>query len=259
MQNSVRSEKSRGIVAFATNTETTDYITIAARTLRLAGHALKLPYTLITDVSQQTWINNRYDIDTAQFVEWKNIGRHRAYDLSPYDETLVIDADYLVLDDSLLTIFQVEWDYMLQRHSHTFDQAYPNSMGSHSLPFVWATVFAFRKTPRAQQFFDLVDRVQLNYSYYRELFNLEHRNYRNDCAFAIADIVLNGYTVGTDSIPGSMLTIEKPINSIETKENNLIIRDPTCAYVVPRTNMHVMSKRYLQSDNFREFVDHVTA
>ena len=182
-----------------------------------------------------------------------------AYELSPYDETLVIDADYLVLDDSLLKIFQVDWDYILQRHSHTFEQDFPSSMGPHSLPFVWATVFAFRKTPRAQQFFDLVDRVQLNYSYYRELFNLEQRNYRNDCAFAIADIVLNGYTVGTDTIPGSMLTVDQLVDSIEIKDNNLIVRDHTRAYVIPRTNLHVMSKRYLQSDNFAEFIDHATA
>lgn len=259
MQNSVRSEKSRGIVAFATNTKTTDYVSIARRTLKLASHVLKLPHTLITDVSQQTWTNHRYDIDQGQFVEWKNVGRHMAYELSPYDETLVIDADYLVLDDSLLKIFQVDWDYILQRHSHTFEQDFPSSMGPHSLPFVWATVFAFRKTPRAQQFFDLVDRVQLNYSYYRELFNLEQRNYRNDCAFAIADIVLNGYTVGTDTIPGSMLTVDQLVDSIEIKDNNLIVRDHTRAYVIPWTNLHVMSKRYLQSDNFAEFVDHATA
>ena len=51
----------------------------------------------------------------------------------------------------LLKIFELDWDYLLQRHSHTFEQAYPNSMGPHSLPFVWATVFAFRKTNRSQQ------------------------------------------------------------------------------------------------------------
>jgi hypothetical protein len=259
MQNSVRLEKSRGIVAFATNTATTDYISIANRTLKLASHFLKLPYTLITDVSQESWINNRYDVDQCQFVEWKNIGRHTAYQLSPYDETLVIDVDYLVLDDSLLTIFQVDWDYMLQRRSHTFEQDYPNSMGPHSLPFVWATVFTFRKNTRSAQYFDLINRIQFNYSYYRDLFNLQERNYRNDYAFAMADIILNGYTVGTNSIPGSMLTIDKPINSIEISGNNLIVRDQDRAHVVPKTNLHVMSKRYLQSDNFREFVDYVTA
>jgi hypothetical protein len=259
MQNSVRLEKSRGIVAFATNTKTTDYLAIASRTLRLASHVLKLPHTLITDASQQNWTNHRYDIDRCEFVEWKNVGRHTAYNLTPYEETLVIDVDYVVQDDSLLKIFELDWDYLLQRHSHTFEQTYPNSMGPHSLPFVWATVFAFRKTNRSQQYFSLVDRVQKNYTYYRELFNLQERNYRNDYAFAIADIVLNGYTVGTDSIPGSMLTISQPIDSIEINDNTYVVRDQQRAYVIPRTDMHIMSKRYLQSDNFGEFVDRVTA
>jgi len=259
MQNLKSLEKSRGIVAFATNTATTDYVSIASRTLRLASHVLKLPHTLITDASQQNWTNHRYAIDRCEFVEWKNVGRHTAYDLTPYDETLVIDVDYVVQDDSLLKIFELDWDYLLQRHSHTFEQAYPNSMGPHSLPFVWATVFAFRKTNRSQQYFSLIDRVQKNYTYYRELFNLQERNYRNDYAFAIADIVLNGYTVGINSIPGSMLTIDQTIDSIEIKDNTYIVRDKQRAYVVPHTNMHIMSKQYLQSDNFGEFVEHVTA
>jgi hypothetical protein len=56
-----------------------------------------------------------------------------------------------------------------------------------------------------------------------------------------------------------MLTIDQPIDSIEIKDNTYIVRDKQRAYVVPQTNMHIMSKQYLQSDNFREFVDHVTA
>ena len=156
MPNSNVPVKSRGILAFAHNTEETDYVGIANRTLDLASHVLNLPYTIITEAGPQT-NNTRFSIDFDRFVEWKNGDRHRAYELSPYDETLVIDVDYVVQDRSLLQIFDTSWDYILQRNSHMLFQDELQTMGPTSLPFVWATVFAFRKTPRAQMFFDLVE------------------------------------------------------------------------------------------------------
>jgi len=257
MSNSKRFGKSRGIVAFACNTETTDYISIAEKTLKLAEKNLKLPTTLITDINTSLQ-NTRYDIDLGKFVEWKNFGRHAAYKLSPYDETIVIDADYLILDNSLLQIFQTNWDYILQRNSHALTVEWPTTMGPNSLPYIWATVFAFRKTDRAEQFFNLVARIQENYGYYKLLFNVQERNYRNDYAFAMADIILNGYTVGTNSIPGSMLAVDQTIESIVKKDNQLIIRDVNRAYVAPITNLHVMSKKYLQSEDFAKFINEQT-
>lgn len=259
MQTSKRQDVSRGILAFAQNTEQTDYIGIANKTLALASKVLGLPYTLITNVDQRGKTNTRYSIDTQQFVEWKNIGRHSAYSLTPYDETLVIDVDYIVQDRELLKIFEQEFDYRLLRHSHALTQDYPNSMGPNSLPFVWATVFAFRKTKKSEIFFNLVKRIQENYGYYCALYNVQERNYRNDYAFAMADYIVNGYTILTETIPGSMLTVDQPINSIEVTDSTYIIRDNNKAYIAPKTNLHIMSKAYLQSENFAEFIKNVTA
>lgn len=256
MSNLNESVKSRGIVAFAYNTPTTNYEAIARQTLSVASRQLGLPYTLITEDTVPCAVdNNRYDIDLEQFVQWRNQGRYLAYELSPYDETIVIDADYLVFDQTLLEIFKQPWDYLLQRNSHALTQTWPTTMGPNSLPYIWATVFAFRKTTRAKQFFNLVERVQKNYGYYRLLFNMQERNYRNDYAFAVADTILNGYTVGKNSIPGSILAIDQSINSIQFNNNQLVIKDNNRAYVVPRTNLHIMSKAYLQSDNFTQLVE----
>jgi hypothetical protein len=262
MQNSVVSEKSRGIVAFAINTAATDYVEIANRTVKLASQKLSLPYTIITDdhMAGMNWHNYRYDVDLGNAVEWKNFGRNLAYELSPYDETLVIDVDYVVLDSSLLKIFDLPWDYLLQHHAQSLNnEPVPSVMGVHSLPYVWATVFAFRKTPQAQMFFDLVRRIQANYHYYRELFNVESRSYRNDYAFAMANIIINGFTLNSNSMPGAMLNILQPLQSMTIHNNQVIIKDKDMAYVVPCMNMHVMSKAYLQSDNFKKFIEHVTA
>jgi hypothetical protein len=255
-KSSKKLEKSRGILAFAYNTAVTDYESIAHKTLTVASRRLGLPYTLITDKEFPCNIHNtRYDIDLEQFVQWRNQGRHAAYELSPYKETLVIDVDYLVLDNRLLDIFDLPWDYLLHRRSHALTVDWPATMGPHSLPYVWATVFSFRKTEKAQQFFDLVGKIQRNYSYYCALFNVQERNYRNDYAFAIADIVLNGYTVDLPSIPGSILAVDQSIESIDLQDTKLVIRDANRAYVAPRTNLHIMSKAYLQSANFAQLTN----
>ncbi len=258
MKNLGKLEKSRGILAFAYNVDTIDYVSIAKHTLELASKKLDLPYTLITDKELQNDLYTmRYDIDTEEFIQWRNIGRHRAYELSPYNETLVIDVDYLVLDHSLNKIFDIEWDYLLARDSVALTTTWPSAMGDNSLPYIWATVFAFRKTQTAKMYFDLVARIQKNYSYYRALFNIRERNFRNDYAFAIADIILNGYEVSKKSIPGKIIAVDQPINSIDLLEEKIVIKDKNKSYVLPCVNLHVMSKSYLQSQNCRDFINKV--
>jgi len=259
MNNLKKLEKSRGILAFAYNVDTIDYVSIAKRTLKVASKHLGLPYTLITDNELVNNISNlRYDIDLEKFINWKNVGRHHAYELTPYQETLVIDIDYLILDDTLNKIFETEWDYLLTRNSLALTTEWPETMGPNSLPYIWATVFAFRKNKKSKIFFDLVGRIQRNYSYYWALFNVRERNFRNDYAFAIADIILNGYSIEKKSIPEKIIAINQPINSLDIKDNTIIVRDKDKAYVLPKANLHIMSKAYLQSDNFNQFVAKVT-
>jgi hypothetical protein len=256
MKTSKKLEKSRGIVAFAYNVDTINYVSIARSTLALASKQLNLPYTLITDRELKNELHTmRHDVDTGEFIKWRNVGRHHAYNLSPYEETLVIDVDYLILDTNLNKIFDVNWDYLLARNSHALTAQWSSTMGSNSLPYVWATVFAFRKTEKSKMYFDLIGRIQRNYAYYCALFNVDSRNYRNDYAFAIADTILNGYAIETKSIPGSILAVDQSIQSMTVKDKHIVVKDKNKSYVLPRTNLHVMSKAYLQSDDFKILVD----
>ncbi len=254
MQNYDALGKSRGIVAFATNTNVTDYVSIANRTVKLASTILGLPYTIITD--SETATGTRFDPDLGQFVEWKNFNRHMAYDLSPYNETLVIDVDYVIQDNTLNHIFDLKFDYLLMKSARSInDELIDPCMGKYGLPFVWATVFAFRKTARAKMFFDLVDRIEQHYGYYREIFNIEARNYRNDYAFAMADVILNGFQLSQTGIPGPMLNIPQTVTQITRQGDLVIVKDRDRSYVIPPMNMHVMSKAYLQSKDFERFVN----
>jgi hypothetical protein len=269
MLNLKKSAKSKGVVVFAFNTDV-DYVGIADNTSRLIAHKLHLPVTLITDQTANPKFaydkiiyientGNNFRMANDQEVIWRNFGRYLAYDLSPYEETILVDTDYLVLDQSLLTLFDTNFDYRLMHHNQTVNGCSHELMGETSIPFIWATVVLFRKTERANMFFNLVGRIQRNYNYYKALYNIREGNFRNDYAFAIANIIINGNTINQDQgIPWSMFTIEEKIESIPTITDNFLhIRTVNRAIVIPHQCIHLMDKKYLQSKEFETIVQDI--
>ena len=269
MQNYANLEKSRGAVVFAFNTHV-DYVAIADQTSRLIQHSLGLPVTLITDRESTPKFdydcvvrvdpesgNLRNDLDN-QVVEWRNFGRYLAYELSPYQETLLLDTDYVVLDSNLLKLFATDFDYRLMHHNSTNQGRQVSVMGVTGLPFVWATVVLFRKTEKSKLFFNLIGRIQRNYNYYRALYNIHENSYRNDYAFAIANMILNGYSINeSQSIPWPMYTIDKKIERINLVKNQVRVYTQDQAVVLPRQNIHIMDKDYLLSKEFQQIVEDV--
>jgi hypothetical protein len=266
MKNSNVPAESKGVVVFAFNTAT-DYVAIADQTSRLISHMLNLPVTLVTDPDSNPKFAYdhviRIDNNTGKnFIgsdtkkQWKNFGRYLAYELSPYDTTILLDTDYLVFDNSLLSLLKTDFDYRLMHHNATESGPSYEQMGETSLPFVWATVVLFRKTERARLFFNLVGRIQRNYSYYRNLYNIRERNFRNDYAFAIANCILSGYSLNEDQgIPWTMFTVDRKIEKVMLTDNFIQVHYNDEATMVPYQNIHVMDKEYLQSRDFEQVVE----
>jgi hypothetical protein len=254
MQNSEKSEKSRGVVIFATNTAETDYVGIAEQNARLIERFMGLPTTIVS--AKDTGSNKRFSTDTGTFVEWKNFGRHEAYEASPYHETIILDADYLIFDDSLCKLFCSDFDYLLfNKNRYVNIGQQPSVMGPYSLPYVWATAVLFRKTPKSKMFFELVGKIKRNYDYYRLLYNIQEGNYRNDYAFAIAHYILEGNQLAPQSFsPASILTFTGAIENITIAEN-LVVKTSDRGYVLPRCNLHIISKAWLTSPALEELVD----
>jgi hypothetical protein len=256
--------KSRGVILFAFNTAAVDYVAIADQSARLIHHTLNLPVTLITDKEtttehiDQTFVveNNINNVRKgyANLTAWRNGNRYQAYELSPYDETLLIDSDYLMLDQSLLKLLDLTQDYQIMGSNKFLKAVSPTLMSATSIPQVWATAVLFKKTLKSQLLFALVGRIQRNYDYYRRLYNITATNFRNDFAFAIANNIINGYAQD-NLIPWAMLTAENPVVNIETTTNGLIVREESQAYLIPRQNLHIIDKDYLTSPKFELFVD----
>jgi hypothetical protein len=133
-------------------------------------------------------------------------------------------------------------------------------MGMFGLDYLWATVILFRKTAKTKMLFDLVGRIQRNYTYYMKLYHMREGNFRNDYAFTIANNILNGYDPNFDQgIVTPMLTFADVTTSITVKNSMLVVKERERGYVIPRQNIHVMDKGYLLSDNFKDFVDTICA
>jgi hypothetical protein len=255
MKNSNVPVKSKGVLFFAFNTSTVDYVKIAERSARLAEHTLGLPTTIITDNDIENNFKN-YRTGYAQGTNWRNGDRYRAYELTPYDETILLDSDYLVLDQSLATLLETTQDYQLIHHNTSPKQSMSGNMGALSQNYVWATAVVFKRSERSQLLFELVGKIQRNYTYYRKLYNLREGNFRNDYAFAIANNIISGYTTNrARSVPWSMLTIDELISSIDIIGSNLVVRQADTVHVIPKQNLHIMDKDYLLSDNYNQFVD----
>lgn len=271
MKNSKQNAESRGVVLFAFNTDTVDYVTIADNCAKLIKKHLNLPVTLITEPTAEPkfsydhvitmnyyGVNQRTDVASRKQVQWKNFGRYMVYEHSPYDHTLMLDTDYLVLDESLLKLFDQSYDYKIMGHSDDFTKSMTSRMGNVSLPYLWATVVLFRKTDRSQCFFSLIGKIQRNWGYYRSLFNVDGAQYRNDFAFAMADIILNGYSLHRpNTIPWNMLTIADEVTKLELKGATVTVRTNNKAYSIPKHNMHIMHKQYLMSEQYQQFVKEV--
>ena len=228
----------QGVLLFAYNSEM-DYVKLAVKSAERIKHHLGLPVTLVTDsadylrknFSQDLFdivINNKDDTtQTKKFSDghgfseryvWKNSNRTSAYTLSPYEQTLVIDVDYVINSNFLKNCFDQNNNFLIYKDSYDLagwrNTAEFQYINQYSIPFYWATVFYFTKTKQNELFFSLVEYIKNNWDYYRLIYQINDKKYRNDYAFSIAIHILNGTNCDlfAETIPGKMYyTLDKDI------------------------------------------------
>jgi len=119
----------QGAVIFAYNTDLYEYTRIATVAARRIQHYLDIPVTLVTDSDSVTdsdfdrVIIQDNEREQARFrgtelEQWRNFDRHLAWDLSPYDRTLLVDADFIVASDSLKSIMDSDLEFACHRNSN---------------------------------------------------------------------------------------------------------------------------------------------
>jgi len=156
-------------------------------------------HVIITDIERdvdgRTFFDTRYSKKAAPYY---NTNRSDSFDLSPFDETILIDADYLVLDARLDAVWGSSEDIMVNNTvidlNHVEDLGgFGKRIGNFGIPMYWATVFYFKKNDISRSIFDTMKHIKNNYKYYQNLYDFPASGYfRNDYALSVALHMLSG-------------------------------------------------------------------
>lgn len=156
---------------------------------------------IVTNKSYQT--SNRKHSDTpwdSFFSEFNNKHRILTYLHSPYKETILIDTDFIVMNNEFDLIWGCSEDFLMNRNAVDLQgkklddsDLYISQTG---IPLYWATLVYFKKCEFSKAFFDLVSYIKEEYNYFRFLYGFPEGFYRNDFAFSIAAHIMNGYEYG---------------------------------------------------------------
>ena len=265
-----------GALIFAQNNTDIDYVKLANFCAERVRLHLNIPVSIVTDCKD--WLitscpdhnfdqiieighateQKRVMFDgtlSSILTEWKNFSRYQVYNLTPYDTTIVLDCDY-ILNSPILGMSLVQ-NYDFQIYKKSFDLAgwrlssEFERINQFSIPFYWATVFVFKKSIIVESFFNLIFYIRENWEYFRVLYNIETKLFRNDFAFSIAIHIMNGKTNGEFAVelPGSMTYITDKDLLIDAKDNNMqfLVEKEDCLgeYIAAKTSgidVHVMNK-----------------
>lgn len=234
------SDKSCGFLMFAQNNTTINYLKIALTNALLIKKHLNKPVSVVTDTVSLSWaenvaleelIYNTFDeviikdvdnsfINSRQYRDtiyhevidnFNNSARASAYNLSPYEETILIDADYLVFDNTLNNVWGCSEDFLINKDAIDLNWNLLDGdeyrLHDTGIRMYWATCVYFKKCERANLLFDMVEHIRNYWSYYQLVYDFPGTLFRNDFAFAIAIHTLSGFIENDDfkSLPTSKL------------------------------------------------------
>jgi hypothetical protein len=266
----------QGVLLFAQNNSIVDYTKLAVYAATRVKEHLNKPVCVVTNNKAQLLINDTekvvdciveideqspytkyfYDgAETSVNLQWNNTSRSNAFLLSPYDETLVIDVDYIINSPTLQYCWLQPQDFLIYKHSFDIaqwrDQQEFDHISQYSIPFYWATAFWFRKNKITESFFELVSHIKTNWHYYKYIYQIHSTNFRNDFGFSIALHMMNGFDINgfAQHLPSKMFYItdrDYLTKSVGNTMHFLVEKEGAPGdYIHLKTNnldMHVMNK-----------------
>ena len=201
----------KGYVILAQNSGGNDYVSMAAAcafSIKATQTTVK-DVTLITDVIDAIPYHCRdaFDqilpiqwFDDAYESEWKIENRWKLYHLTPYEETVILDADMLFLSD-----VSHWWDYMNKnynllitdkvftyRNEQITNSFYRKTFRENNLPNCYSAFTYFKKSEFSKEFWQLVELIVKNWKPYYNAFIKESKpNHLSiDIVFALAIKIL---------------------------------------------------------------------
>jgi hypothetical protein len=240
-----------GALIFARNNEHTDYVSMAHWSAKNIERHLGIPAHIVTDDTRtDSGSRNFADVGT---VTWHNTNRMDAYKLTPWDRTLVLDADYVVASNQLRGVLDCNEDFLAHRRAYDVtgcnDFQGLNWFGDVGMPMWWATVMVFNKSKTAELIFDSMAMIRNNWAHYRNIYKISNATYRNDHALSIALLIVNGHTLDHPGIPWKLasLTPEHKLTQIDQDKYRVdyINTQNQSRWIELRQDFHAMGKHQL--------------
>ena len=167
-----------------------DYVKLATVCAKLIKkHMVNNHITLMTDedvddpvfdnvvsVNPNGLISSRALVGSLHNDIWINGNRPDVYEVSPYKNTLLLDVDYFVFNNSLDALFGSIDTFCF--HDKVYDCADSKSLeslkafGHYKMPHHWATVLYFTKCKDSEALFTAMKMIRDNWKYYRKFFRI---------------------------------------------------------------------------------------
>jgi hypothetical protein len=263
----------QGFLLFAHDNEEIDYGVMALWSARRISKWLDKPTSLITDSNTISKLDatfplwrNSFDkiieqssaaTQTKRYVDrqltFHNLDRISAYDLTPYDETIVIDTDVLIQSSQLNKLWNSNEDLLLCDNSKDiYRRRDPEFEYLHetSIKFYWATTFYFKKTEYSKMFFEYCKHVKENYTWNKQIYNLMAGPVRNDFVWSISAHNIRHIDTIPWNIPYSPGSDK--IVKLEDSSITLLTTEGLCR--LKNYDLHIMNKFDLMEQIKKELV-----
>jgi hypothetical protein len=197
---------SNGVCVLAQNNGKTDYVKQAyALALSILARAPDTNISIITNDIIPVTYKDVFDQvisipwgDLAIKSDWKIDNRWKVYHVTPYRNTVVFDADMLVLDNMSLIWENIDPiiftnNVTTYRNELITNRYYRKTFDSNNLPNIYTGMYKFSKCDDAHNFFKLLDTIMQNWKvFYQTYAPKDMQNWNSvDLSAAIALKILD--------------------------------------------------------------------
>lgn len=243
---------SKGFCLLAQNNSTTDYVRQAyALALSLHKYNSNQKISLITnDTIPKEWQNVFDQIipvpwtDSAKTSDWKIENRWKVYHASPYEQTIVLEADMLILSDIThwwkeLAKYELFFTSNVQtyRQETVTSRHYRKTFDANNLPNLYSALHYFKKGNTAKEFYTLLEIVVNNWELFYSKYAKER--YQKWCSIDLCA-----------AIASKILGNEKQITNADSYITFTHMKPHTQAWqFVPEKWTNVIGKYYRNDGN----------
>lgn len=204
-------KRKKGFFTIAENTKKTNYLKHAyALALSLKATQKEVPY-LSVGISKDMEIPTHYKKVFDEIIEipwetkynnpnWKLENEWKVFHITPYEETIKLDADMLFFKD-MSNFWNIDKNYSMlacnevktYKNELITSDYYRKVFTTNNLPNVYSALFYFKTNEETKQFFDYLEVVTNNYEkFFYEYLDENRPNYfSTDVAYALVSKIFD--------------------------------------------------------------------